>query len=65
MLLQIHLMTGVVNHLVNNAFKFDQNLMKILKKHNIFLHGCYGSELDRNNSAEFLRKNKLFYNDKL
>ena len=49
-------MMGVVKHLVNNAFKFDQNLLKILKKHNIFLHGYYGSELERNNSAEFLRK---------
>ena len=63
MLPQLHLMMGVVNHLVNHAVKFDQNIIKVLKQHNIFQHGYNGGGLDGNNSAEFLRKIELFYDD--
>ena len=42
MLPQLHLMMGVVNHLVNHAVKFDWKIIKVLKQHNIFQQGYNG-----------------------
>ena len=46
----LHLLMGVVNHLVKLCISVDGDTLEILKRHNIFRHGYNGGGLDGNNS---------------
>ena len=52
---QLHLLMGVVNHLVKLSAKFSPEITDVLKKHNIFQHGYQGGGLDGNNSLKLLK----------
>ena len=47
---ELHMLIGVVNHLVKLCINVDCNFLNLLKKHNIFRHGYQGGGLDGNNS---------------
>ena len=46
----LHLLMGVVNHLVKLCISVDSTTLTLLKRHNIFRHGYNGGGLDGNNS---------------
>ena len=48
---ELHLLIGVVNHLVKLCISVDgSSILDLLKRHNIFRHGYQGGGLDGNNS---------------
>ena len=48
----LHLLMGVVNHLVKFCISVDSSTLELLKRHNIFRHGYNGGGLDGNNSKK-------------
>ena len=46
----LHLLMGVVNHLVKLCISVDSSTLELLKTHNILRHGYNGGGLDGNNS---------------
>ena len=48
----LHLLMGVVNHLVKLCISVDSSTLEVLKRHNIFRHGYNGGGLDGNNSKK-------------
>jgi hypothetical protein len=47
---ELHLLIGVVNHLLKLCIRVDIGILDLLKRHNIFRHGYQGGGLDGNNS---------------
>ena len=47
---ELHLLIGVVNHLVKLCISVDIGTLNLLKRNNIFRHGYQGGGLDGNNS---------------
>ena len=46
---ELHLLMGVVNHLIKLCINMDPQIVNLLD-HNIYCHGYQGGGLDRNNS---------------
>ena len=47
---ELHLLMGVVNHLIKLCINVDPQIVNLLKQHNIYCHGYQGGGLDGNNS---------------
>ena len=51
---ELHILLGVVNHLVKLCINVDNNTLGLLKRHNIFQHGYQGGGLDGSNSFKWV-----------
>ena len=47
---ELHLLMGVVNHLIELFINMDPQIVNLLKNHNNYHHGYQGGGLDGNNS---------------